>query len=636
MKPIKRNRARNLATSILAVLATALVVIPVLVPADPAEATDAWLNAECHKNNRWGNPNNLYDELRIESATGSSTIRVPQSATTVDLKIIAAAMYCGNPIVKGKNVLAGVRAEKITTTKDSQIKLLPGTSTIRYPAFVKQGQVMKSAPITRTANIGTRSGPVTIKLQFITQVDTSVNTLPTPNATITLNLERYNDFLLKPIVDEVPPWTIGADTTIPIVNSVKNVGSESSTGTHIWKMWQKVFPPGSETPTEQMCAGGGCQSLGSATFSQVIPAGGSITPQDIKASIDPTWEPGTQVCYQTDLWWFGPHDHQQGWTFSNVACHVAATYTVAFDRNDDPGVEGNGSMPSVEVQLGESVNLPANTFTRTSGARLFKDNSDPTGVESELIPSAFLGWSLDPDSREAVIADQAPVGQLTILGGDTVTLYAVWDDAPQFTNKRFPNRFFTVDQAQQGAITEEELLRNVAATDRETKPLETKTASEVEATDDIGILLYDFEAQDFASMTEAGGTVSVTYQVKDEAGNLALLRVNVTVLDGSPQSIPREFIRSISTDYLGNPESAGGLNERSLWRLDPEYRAALNDALDEHQLDDVCYRLPASEVAALKRHVLERGLGNAGDDAALEHATQMIRDSKQTPGGCFD
>ncbi len=62
-----------------------------------------------------------------------------------------------------------------------------------------------------------------------------------------------------------------------------------------------------------------------------------------------------------------------------------------------------------------------------------------------------------------------------------VDLYAVWDNAPRFIVEHYPYRYFTLEEAQAGDITEEELLSTVIVKDRETNPLPHKTTEQVEA-----------------------------------------------------------------------------------------------------------------------------------------------------------
>lgn len=77
-------------------------------------------------------------------------------------------------------------------------------------------------------------------------------------------------------------------------------------------------------------------------------------------------------------------------------------YTVHFDGNG----KTSGTMVDLPMQYDTSVNLTTNAFKRK-------------GFE-------FKGWSTEKDGA-VVYTDGQSVGNLTIVDGDTVTLYAVWE-----------------------------------------------------------------------------------------------------------------------------------------------------------------------------------------------------------------
>ena len=81
--------------------------------------------------------------------------------------------------------------------------------------------------------------------------------------------------------------------------------------------------------------------------------------------------------------------------------YVAITYTIAFDANG-----GEGTMsPIADVEYDIGMVLTPNTFTKAD--------------------FAFGGWATTATGT-AVYSDQGTVLNLTSVGGETVTLYAVW------------------------------------------------------------------------------------------------------------------------------------------------------------------------------------------------------------------
>ena len=127
---------------------------------------------------------------------------------------------------------------------------------------------------------------------------------------------------------------------------------------------------------------------------------------------------------------------------------------------------------------------------------------------------------------ETEFADQETVRNLTPENGAVVTLYAIWDDCPQI---EAVDRYFSLDFAQQGNITEEELLSTASAVDREDGTLENRTSTQIAASGINGSLsLYGYAATDFTGMTDSG-SVSMTYKAVDSIGNTVYKTVTIFI-----------------------------------------------------------------------------------------------------------
>lgn len=83
---------------------------------------------------------------------------------------------------------------------------------------------------------------------------------------------------------------------------------------------------------------------------------------------------------------------------------VGFSYTVHFDGNGNTG----GSMSDVIYEYGKTYQLPANLFTKTE--------------------NRFIGWSTEPNGEGRTFKNREYVSNL-IKTPETVTLYAMWDDA---------------------------------------------------------------------------------------------------------------------------------------------------------------------------------------------------------------
>lgn len=281
-------------------------------------------------------------------------------------------------------------------------------------------------------------------------------------------------------------------------------------------------------------------------------------------------------------------------------------YTIRFNGNGDKsGCDVTGSMPSIKVKYDQVVNLPANKFKAT-----IVTPAEDEGGQAVMKPSVFNGWNQNPDAMRPSLADKASVMNLVASNGAVVDLYAVWDNAPMFIVEQYPDRYFTLEEAQAGDITEEELLSTVIVKDRETNPLPHKTTEQVEAGDDVGVSIVGWDASEFTDMTD-DGSVSIRYQVKDEAGNKAYLNIKVTVTKNGP--LPAEeysFYRAISDKYTGT------LPAESRWLTDYTYQQALGDAFSG-EAKTHSYTLNSGLLDEIRAYVETHGFGNSENPDAL-------------------
>lgn len=306
-------------------------------------------------------------------------------------------------------------------------------------------------------------------------------------------------------------------------------------------------------------------------------------------------------------------------TITLYAKWTPITYTLRFDPNSDNGIGTvEGSMSSMLLTYDEAINLPLNTYTKTTAGSIeVKDG------EKVPRPSVFRGWSFNSADLDPAYLDGALVGNLTTTPNATLTLYAIWDDAPSFIVAEHPDRYFSLEDAKNGIITEAELLSTVVVYDRETNPLERKTSEDVITSgNDIGVTLVDYKATDFTDLT-SDASVSTRYKVKDEIGNTAFLVVTVYISVNEPMAEAEiKYTRSISDAYYKDDTGVyksvedGGLAENSRWVNDDLYKNILDDVLST---DTYEYRFTfdADELAAIREYVETNGFGNSENPSAL-------------------
>ena len=97
-------------------------------------------------------------------------------------------------------------------------------------------------------------------------------------------------------------------------------------------------------------------------------------------------------------------DNQFTMPAANVT--VTATFTgIPYEIKFDCNGGNTATMESIQTAYGDTVTLPANTFTKTG--------------------YTFAGWDTDPNAVTATYGDQADVSNLS-KDGTAVTLYAIW------------------------------------------------------------------------------------------------------------------------------------------------------------------------------------------------------------------
>ena len=166
-------------------------------------------------------------------------------------------------------------------------------------------------------------------------------------------------------------------------------------------------------------------------------------------------------------------------------------------------------------------------------------------------------------------------------------------------------------EAQNGVITQAELLRTASSSDREDGTTE--------------ITLSNYNASDFTNMTQ-DGYVEIEYTTTDSRGNVTTESAIVTVVDTENTADgrmdddgSRRYARFISSRYWQKSYELGGLENTSLWRN--EYRSVLQTAISNiEQGSNTAYSVwifTSDDIAEVKDYVSDNGLGNSKSDTAL-------------------
>jgi uncharacterized repeat protein (TIGR02543 family) len=282
------------------------------------------------------------------------------------------------------------------------------------------------------------------------------------------------------------------------------------------------------------------------------------------------------------------------------------SYTIEFDRNG-----GTGNMPAIEATYAVPVTLPDNSFTKTTA----------------FGNSTFLYW--EDTKNNTTYDDKSVVESLTDKFNGTVTLKAAWDDCPEITAQE---RWFTVDDSQNGKITLEELLSTAKVTDDRDPDMEDK------------LTVKYYQANIFKQF-KTDGYVMVTYTATDSSNNTTEVTVKINIVDTvAVEQEKNTYARFIAPQYYKESYENGGLEDDSIWKKNPDYAAVLESAMNNREsmhyeyIDTKLFGAPfrirkqaceysdhllekwvftKDDIKAVKEYINEHGIGNLKEADAL-------------------
>ena len=249
-----------------------------------------------------------------------------------------------------------------------------------------------------------------------------------------------------------------------------------------------------------------------------------------------------------------------------------------------------------------------------------EENKKAEEPKKKVYTSVFMGWSLE-DGKDTFIPQWKAgdiVRNLVAEDGGEITLYAVWDDCPWI---RAQDLYYTLEQAQSGFITEEEILSHATATDREDGspilPGTNPAPSDPEVF--TSFTIPDYQAEEFTNLQHDFAT-SENLTVVDHVGNTYVKQIMVHVTDTTPVKVkPEGKTRFISEKYFNLDHEHGGLEENSIWMTDPDYHSALQKAFDNLKNDtpEDEFLIPHETILEMKQYIQDHGVGNSKEPDAL-------------------
>lgn len=254
-----------------------------------------------------------------------------------------------------------------------------------------------------------------------------------------------------------------------------------------------------------------------------------------------------------------------------------------------------------------------------------EENKKAEEPKKKVYASVFMGWSLE-DGKDTFIPQWKAgdaVRNLVAEDGGEITLYAVWDDCPWIQAQ---DLYYTLEQAQSGFITEEEILSHATATDREDGspilPGTNPAPSDPEVF--TSFTIPDYQAEEFTNL-QHDFAASENLTVVDHTGNTYVKQIMVHVTDTTPKKLTQMDLagvtRFINSKYYNKSFEEGGLEDNSIWKVDPEYKAALESALNnmDHDTPAETYVFSKETIKQMKQYVETHGIGNSKEPDALNN-----------------
>jgi hypothetical protein len=248
--------------------------------------------------------------------------------------------------------------------------------------------------------------------------------------------------------------------------------------------------------------------------------------------------------------------------------------------------------------------------------------ADPVS-DKKAYAAVFMGWSLE-DGRDSFIpqwtagmqvsvADLIEASGVADQNGAMITLYASWDDCPWIVAT---NLYYTLEQAQQGVITDSEILSHATASDRE-------DGSPIEAgfhENGTSFSIPDYQASDFTQFQHEGScTENLT--VVDSAGSTYYKRITVYVVDTAPADVRTErTTRFIDEKYYRSSYERGGLLDDSIWKTDTAYVSALRTVFRnlKNGAPVETYTINGETRRKIRQYVDAHGFGDSREAGALQ------------------
>lgn len=295
------------------------------------------------------------------------------------------------------------------------------------------------------------------------------------------------------------------------------------------------------------------------------------------------------------------------------------------DSNDEKDTAETKQKASIEQKEVTKVKAPEEDeiVRESESIRATEEPETEPQPDKTAYKSVFKGWSLEEERYSFIpqweydvavsVKDLVNAAGVTEQNGATIILYATWDDCPWI---HAMNLYYTLEQAQNGLITADEILSHATAEDREDgSPIAPGVHD-----NGTSFTIPDYAETDFTQLKHEG-TVTENLTVVDSAGSAYTKQIIVYIVDTTPLEVePEGHTRFITRNYYDKGYEYGGLEENSIWKTNQEYRETLLKAFDnmENNTPIQTFVFSQEDIRAMKTYIEEHGIGNSKETGALQ------------------
>ena len=344
-------------------------------------------------------------------------------------------------------------------------------------------------------------------------------------------------------------------------------------------------------------------------------APGSVYNEDIPVTLFAAWQHRFDIAYMGVCQTEGDDyfDNNGGADYSQL------TDTVKLARSEDLKIRTTKSF--VDAESGkEVVEDVTGTGVGWAFAKDMEAKYPETYIADDTEYPAGEFFALARDAGAVTYGNVGPdyqgeVPQLNSQDMAVANMYRVWDYGPLIEAY---DLYYTLEQAQSGYITEEELLSHAKATDEE----DGEILGGDHAEQGNSFRVMDYATTDFTGFT-ADGSVTETYLATDSVGNRTRYKITVHITDSAPQKVlPSGTTRFISAKYYSRASEEGGLRETSIWKQDPDYQNALEQTFANQQNKNavITYQFDHDTICAMRE-----ALYAAPDPMDKENLTEFYK-----------